>query len=136
MGNISTDQKLQLIQMLRAENHNNRMAMRSRERLLYDTNPGGGMGTGGNFFPERELYALEQPQQKVQGSIFSSFRLRLVLSVFLFGAFLILDAGYGELAGISTEELRTEINRDFNLGLNGAFFDFENNFPYTLFYPK
>ena len=63
MGNISTDQKLQLIQMLRAENHNNRMAMRSRERLLYDANPGGGMGTGGNFFPERELYALEQPQR-------------------------------------------------------------------------
>ncbi|MCI6553965.1 MAG: hypothetical protein MR430_10605 [Lachnospiraceae bacterium] len=123
MGNISTEQKLQLIQRIRAESQSNRMTMRSRERLLYETGAG----------QEKELYALEQPMAEIHSRSFSSFRLRLVLSVVLFGGFLILDAGYGELAGISAEELRTEINRDFDTGLEGTFFDFKNSFPYTLF---
>lgn len=35
MGDISTEQKLQLVQMIRAESRDNRMKMRSRERMLY-----------------------------------------------------------------------------------------------------
>ena len=147
MGNISTDQKLQLVQQIRAENQENRMKMRSRERMLY-----GMEHQTKNYQMEqelplyhrgyydmkrvntpKELYAMEEQSGDIEGGSFSSFKLRLVLAVFLFAAFLILDSGSGKVAGISTAMLREEINKDFDTGLEEVVFDFENNFPYTLF---
>lgn len=141
MGNVSTEQKLQLVQMIRAENQDNRMKMRSREKMLY--------GTESNYEPEElplyargyvniqkkggELHAAESAALLEQGSSFSSFKLRLILAVALFTAFLVLDAGKGNIAGITTRQLLEEINRDFDAGLGEVVFDFENNFPYTLF---
>lgn len=131
MGNISTDQKLQLAQMIRAENRDNRMKMKSREKMLY--------GTENKYEPEelplysREVFALENNGESVEKPSFSSFKLRLALAVFLFAGFLILDAGGGNVAGITTKQLQEEINRDFDAGLDSIVFDFEDNFPYTLF---
>lgn len=146
MGKISTDQKLQLVQMIRAESQDNRMKMRSRERMLYGTDhkydyknypeelPLYTKGYYNNSgVQEKELYALEAQGGGVQREIFSSFRLRLVLAVLLFTAFLVIDAGSGNIAGISTDKMREEINKDFDTGLDEVVFDFENNFPYTLF---
>ncbi len=139
MGKISTDQKLQLVQRIRAESMDNRMRMRSRERLLY----GGGKteeelplfskgyhdyGKGG-----RELYALEEETAPAGEVSFSSFKFRLVLAAVLFTAFLLADSGSGSIAGFSTAAVREEINKDFDTGLDEVVFDFENNFPYTLF---
>lgn len=80
-----------------------------------------------------ELHAAESAALLEQGSSFSSFKLRLILAVALFTAFLVLDAGKGNIAGITTRQLLEEINRDFDAGLGEVVFDFENNFPYTLF---
>lgn len=132
MGNVSTEQKLQLVQMIRAENQDNRMKMRSREKILY--------GTESKYEPadlplytKGELYAAEGAAAIEQSSSFSSFKLRLVLAVALFAAFLILDAGDGNVAGITTKQLQEEINKDFDTGLEEVVFDFEDNFPYTQF---
>lgn len=143
MGNISTDQKLQLVQMIRAESQDDRMKMRSRERMLYGTEnkykykmeepplytKGYYEGAGGR----KEVYALENSGEEPAGASFSSFKLRLVIAVFLFAGFLILDAGGGNIAGITTKQVREEINKDFDTGLDSIVFDFEGNFPYTLF---
>lgn len=43
------------------------------------------------------------------------------------------DAGEGRIGGISTEEMREEMNKDFDAGLEEVVFDFEDSFPYTLF---
>lgn len=147
MGNISTDQKLQLVQQIRAENQENRMKMRSRERILYGMDyqvknyqqeqeiP---LYSRGYYNEKRsntvkELYATQEQTGNIGSGSFSSFKLRLVLAVFLFAAFLVLDSGSGNIAGISTTALREEINKDFDTGLEEVVFDFENNFPYTLF---
>lgn len=42
MGNITSEQKLQLVQMIRAEHKDNRTRMRSRERMLYGAELGDG----------------------------------------------------------------------------------------------
>ena len=139
MGKFSTDQKLQLVQRIRAESQDNRMRMRSRERLLY----GGGRqeeelplyskgyhdyGKGG-----RELYALEENAVHAEEISFSSFKLRLVIAAVLFTVFLLADSDSGSIAGFSTAAVQEEINKDFDTGLDEVVFDFENNFPYTLF---
>lgn len=142
MGKFSTDQKIQLVQRIRAESMDNRMRMRSRERMLYGTS-----GKAEEEFPlysrgyhdfgrsgrEGELYALEENGGNAAEGSFSSFKLRLVLSVVLFTGFLLADAGSGMIAGISTAAVREEINKDFDTGLEEVVFDFEDSFPYTLF---
>lgn len=141
MGNVSTEQKLQLIQMIRAENQDNRMKMRSREKMLYGTEtkyepdelPLYAKGYVAVNTKNKELYAAENAAIAEHVSSFSSFKLRLLLAVILFTAFLVLDAGNGTIAGITTRQLQEEINKDFDTGLDKVVFDFENNFPYTLF---
>lgn len=145
MGNISTDQKLQLVQQIRAENQENRMKMRSRERIIYGTQAKNhayeegmplyyrGSWEGNYAHTDKELYAMEEKGSDGEAVTCSSFKLRLVLAVFLFASFLILDSGIGNVAGISTTALCEELNKDFDTGLDEVVFDFENNFPYTLF---
>ena len=141
MGKFSTDQKIQLVQRIRAENMDNRMRMRSRERMLYGTSGKEeefplysrgyhDLGKGGR---DGELYALEENGGNAAEGSFSSFKLRLVVSAALFTAFLLADAGSGMIAGISTAAVREEINKDFDTGLEEVVFDFEDSFPYTLF---
>lgn len=141
MGNISTDQKLQLAQMIRAESQDNRMKMRSRERMLYGTESSKNdvelpLYTNGYYDTkgrrETELHALEE--QNHQGEVgFSSFKFRMVLAAACFTCFLLLDTGGGNIAGITTEQLREEINKNFDTEFSEVVFDFEHNFPYTLF---
>ena len=140
MGKVSTDQKLQLVQRIRAESIDNRMRMRSRERLLYGTEAKAEdeiplYGKYHDFGDRRgkELYALEEADGFGAQAPFSSFKLRLVLAAILFTVFLVADADGGTIAGISTAAVREEINKDFGSGLDEVIFDFEHNFPYTLF---
>lgn len=138
MGKITANQKLQLIRSIREESLDNRMKMRHRERLLY-----GAESKMGEELPvyskgyygsgERELYALEEGGIPVQGNSFSSFKLRLILAVALFCVYLVADAGEGRIGGISTDVMREEMNKDFDARLEEVVFDFEDNFPYTLF---
>ena len=137
MGKVSTNQKLQLIRSIREESQDNRMRMRHRERILY-----GIEHKAGDELPvyrkeyyeggEGELYATEAGVP-ANGNSFSSFKLRMVLSVVLFCAFLAADASEGKRAGVSTEYVREEINKDFDADFEEVVFDFEDNFPYTLF---
>ncbi|NLL77598.1 MAG: hypothetical protein GX235_10195 [Clostridiales bacterium] len=122
------------------------MKMRSRERMLYGTDtkydqdelPLYARGYYGEYKDkkENELYALENKKEDMVPHSFSSFRLRLIIAVLLFAGFLFLDTGEGNIAGITTTQLKEEINRDFDTGLDEVVFDFEHNFPYTLFNDK
>lgn len=138
MGKITTNQKLQLIRSIREESRDNRMKMRHRERLLYGTESKMGddmplYSKGYYGDGERELYALEEGGIPAGGNSFSSFKLRLVLAIAFFCVYLVADAGEGTIAGISTDVMREEMNKDFDAGLEEVVFDFEDNFPYTLF---
>ncbi len=138
MGKFSTDQKLQLVQKIRAESQDNQLRMRSRERLLYggrqeEELPLYSKGYHDYARGSRELYALEEGTDHAETGSFSSFKFRLVIAAFLFTAFLLADSGSGSIAGFSTAEVLEEINKDFDTGLDEVVFDFEHNFPYTLF---
>lgn len=140
MGNVSTDQKLQLVQMIRAENQDNRLKMRSREKMLYGTEINHEVDELPLYMKgyysgrtEKELNTIDNSKEKINSFSFSSFKLRLVLAVILFAGFLMLDAGYGSIPGFTTKQLHEEINKDFDNGLESIVFDFEHNFPYTLF---
>lgn len=147
MGNITTEQKLQLVQQIRAEHQDNRMTMRNRERMLYGTERQAGncsyeeklpLYSRGYYDerslkPAKELSAMEEGCGQTTTGGSPGFKLRLILAAFLFGTFLMIDTGSGAIAGISTETLLEEMNRDFDTGLEQVVFDFEDNFPYTLF---
>lgn len=138
MGKVSTNQKLQLIRSIREENQDNRMRMRHREKILYgiEHKPEEELPVYRKGYEEgrgQELYALEEGGSPAYGNSFSSFKLRMILSVALFCTFLAADAGEGKIAGISTESVRKEINKDFDADFEEVVFDFEDNFPYTLF---
>lgn len=116
------------------------MRMRSRERILYGT------GKAEEELPlyargyydgrEKELYALEEGGIPIQAGSFSSLKIRFMLAAVLFCVFLVADAGGGNIGGVSTEYLRKEINKNFDAGFEEVVFDFEDNFPYTLFNDK
>ena len=138
MGKITANQKLQLIRSIREESLDNRMKMRHRERLLYGTESKTGdemplYSKGYYGGGEKELYALEEGGIPVTGNSLSSFKIRLVLAAALFCVYLVADAGEGRIGGTSTEEMREEMNKDFDAGLEEVVFDFEDSFPYTLF---
>ena len=138
MGKVSTNQKLQLIRSIRAESQDNRMAMRNRERILYGIESKAGeelplYAKGYYDGREKELYALEDGSSAMQRGSFSFFKLRLMLSAVLFCVFLVADSGSGNIGGFSTDMIREEINKDFDAGFDEVVFDFEDNFPYTLF---
>lgn len=147
MGNISTEQKLLLVQQIRAENQENRMKLRSRERILYGVEHpvknssyeqeiplyARGHYDTKNINTEKELYAMEVQSNGMEGGTFTSFKLRLILAVILFAVFLLCDTGNIKVAGLSMTIVQEEINKDFDIGLEEVVFDFENNFPYTLF---
>lgn len=89
MGNVDTDTKLRLIQDIRQQTQYNRIKCREREHFLYGSSL---------ELPKGELYGTENASLKEtannaafpQGSKgkMSSFRIRLMLSVILFGAFI------------------------------------------------
>ena len=138
MGKVSTNQKLQLIRSIRAESQDNRMAMRNRERILYGIESKAGeelplYAKGYYDGREKELYALEDGSIPMQRGSFSFFKLRIMLSAVLFCVFLVADSGSGNIGGFSTDMIREEINKDFDAGFDEVVFDFEDNFPYTLF---
>lgn len=138
MGKVSTNQKLQLIRSIRAESQDNRMAMRNRERILYGVESKAGeelplYAKGYYDGREKELYALEDGSIPMQRGSFSFSKLRLMLSAVLFCVFLVADSGSGNIGGFSTDMIREEINKDFDAGFDEVVFDFEDNFPYTLF---
>lgn len=143
MGDISTEQKLQLVQMIRAENRDNRIKMRSREKLLYGTDNGRNddelpLYSKGYYKIEngrnKEMHALESESKAEEGNSRFGLRLRIMLAAVLFTGFLVMDASGGKVGGISSEQLREEINKNFDTQFSEVTFDFEHNFPYTLFH--
>lgn len=109
---ISTDTKLQLVQMIRTENQNNRMKMQSRERLLN--------------------YGYVTPEQLAgsdsEYSPFFGLRIRLALSFLIFLAFFFLDYTNTKIGTIGTKEILSAINTTMDINS----IDFIQDFTYTL----
>ncbi len=109
---IPTDTKLQLVQMIRTENQENRMKMQSREKLL----------NYGYVTPERLSVSDSEHNP------FLGLRIRLALSFLIFLAFFFLDYTNTKIGTIGTKEILSAINSKMDINS----IDFIQDFTYTL----
>lgn len=116
---VPVDKKLRIAQYIRAENMDNRMKIRQRERLLYglDSNPliwrkGESMRMDESLragMDERNgLYSEEIPN-----GVSGTFRLRMAAAIILFIGFLLCDAGQYKIFGYSMNDVYGMISEDY-----------------------
>ena len=101
----NTQRRLELMRLIREENHNNQMRIRTREEILYGKSDSYG-GFDDYGYP---LSAAEysRPDESVH---MSSFGLRLVIAVLLFGIFYFCRGQDISIAGISTQQIEAAVN--------------------------
>lgn len=101
MKNVSSEQKLQLIQQIRSRYNEDRYDMRERERILYGRE---------SVRPwEEDDMDPEREQQRPQ----STFRLRILLAVLLFAAVVMMDSNKTSLGGLTAEKIYQIISADY-----------------------
>ena len=94
MNDVTTEQKLQLVQQIRAKYNENRYDMYNREQILYGR-------------------AAQNHQRPESSKMPSSFRFRLLLSVILVVLLYAMDVNEISLAGITTEKIAEMISADY-----------------------
>lgn len=136
MSEITTEQRLRLVQQIRQEHNQNRQAIQSRERILYGREAGGQSGflQGNMAFQEFQNadYTLEKEEGVFvpQGTIpQSTFGLRMLIAALLFVGFFFLESTQINLGTLDAEVIRTEVNRYSGMEIN--LFDFMDNITYT-----
>lgn len=102
MRDVSTEQRLRLIQQVRSRYHENQYDLSNRERILYGKSFSGEIP--GNMPPE-EPGADSRP--------FSSFKLRLMIAVLLGITVISMDRNQIKIAGITSEQIYQAISADF-----------------------
>lgn len=109
MDHVSTDTKLKLAQMIRMENQENRMKMRSREQLV-------------NYGYRTNAFTDPQPHP------FLGLRLRIGAAFLLFLGFLFLDYTGIKMGNIGAGDIVSWINTEIDL----SSIDFIEKVAYTL----
>lgn len=126
MSNASTDRRLQLVQKIRQEQNQNRQAIKTRERILYGE-------------PEKQSWGEPEPEAldefgkdraDGEGMQPSSFGLRMLIALLLFGGYFFLARSQSSIAGLDADRILSEINRYSGVEIN--LFDFIDNITYTL----
>ena len=98
----NTQRRLELMRLIREENHNNQMRIRTREEILYG----------------------KSPDESVH---MSSFGLRLVIAVLLFGIYYFCRGQDISIAGITAQQIEAAVNVQ-----ETKLVDFISQFPYIL----
>lgn len=109
---VTTDQKLELVRTIRAQNEYNRRICKSREHLLYAEIPGD---------RSSEIYGLEaEPQDALQSQdtpkkLFGGFRFRFVMAIALFLAFVFWDQQQSSFFGYTKDKLQKIITQSIDM---------------------
>lgn len=103
MRDVTTEQRLRLIQQVRSRYHENQYDLSNRERILY------GKSYTGEIPPGTEQ-DVPDPGAKPP---FSSFKIRLMLAVLLSAAVISMDRNHIKIAGITSEQIYQAISADF-----------------------
>ncbi len=113
------DKKLKLAQYIRAENMDNRMRIRQRERLLYglDSTPLI-LRKGESMRMEESLRAGMDERnglypEEIPNGVSGTFGLRMAAAVILFIGFLLCDAGQYKIFGYSMNDVYGMISEDY-----------------------
>lgn len=117
MGKVNADKKLELIRTIRMQNQYNRQLFRSRENLIYSDDPSARHGEV--YGLESVAYPVSQPvirggneKQEAGGGILKGFRLRFIIAMGLFLAFVYCDIRNIQIGSVSTDYLYRIINEN------------------------
>ncbi len=99
MKNVSSEQKLELIQQIRSRYNEDRYDLRDRERILY----------GRESVRPWEEDGADPEQERPQ----STFRLRVLLAVLLFAAVVMIDSNKTSLWGLTAEKIYQILSADY-----------------------
>ena len=102
MRDVTTEQRLRLIQQVRSRYHENQYDLSNRERILY-----------GKSFPRESFDSTEQDGADADLKPFSTFKIRLVIAVLLGAAVISMDRNNIKIAGITSEQIYQAISADF-----------------------
>lgn len=109
---VPVERKMKLAQYIRAENMDNRMKIRQREKILYGTEAMPPLWNKGEPLRMREYMengeGTEEPAPES-----NTFRLRMAAAILLFIGFLLCDAGQYQLFGYSMNDIYGMISEDY-----------------------
>lgn len=109
---VPVEKRIKLAQYIRAENMDNRMKIRQREKILYGTENMPPLFHKGEPLRMTEYMGsgdgTEEPVPDV-----STFRLRMAAAILLFIGFLLCDAGQYRLFGYSMNDIYGMISEDY-----------------------
>lgn len=110
---IPVEKKIKLAQYIRAENMDNRMKIRQREKLLYGTESSLPLWDKGETSFRREDYLFTEPgPEDIPPDTTNTFRLRMAAAILLFIGFLLCDAGQYKVFGYSMNDVYAMISED------------------------
>ncbi len=124
MNEITSQQRLELLNHIRQEHNHNRQTIRSRENLIYNTNNNNGL--------LGDTYSSEIPKTDIftENSSHSTFGIRMLIAALLLVGYFFLESSNINLGFLDAEVIRTEVNRYAGTEIN--IFDFMDDFTYTL----
>ena len=113
---VPVEKRIKLAQYIRAENMDNRMKIRQREKILYGTdtmpplwNKGDSLRAEGYFGPDENTGAGMENTS-------NTFKFRMAMAIVLFIGFLLCDAGQYKVFGYSMNDIYGMLSEDyFNL---------------------
>lgn len=103
MSNVTTEQRLRLVQQVRSRYNENRYDMYNREKILY----------GRASYPEELDPAVAGMEPMDPSMPVSTFRLRLLLAVLLFAAVVAMDINEISISGVTAEKIVEAISMDY-----------------------
>lgn len=104
MSKVETERKLELVRHIRMQNQDNRAKCREREQLLYGIQVP---------FSQNERYNAEIVEEPSFSAQVSSFRLRFVVAILLFAAFVFFDKNQMDIFGMTMEEIYLWMQQSF-----------------------
>lgn len=119
MGKISADKKLELIRSIRMQNQYNRQLFKSREDLIYSDDPS--LRRGEIYGLESAAYPVKEDVSRMKNmagrpepgsGMFRSFRIRFLIAMGLFLAFVYCDIRRIPIGSVTTDDLYRIINED------------------------
>ncbi len=102
MRDVTTEQRLRLIQQVRSRYNENQYDLSNRERILY-----------GKSFSGEIADSERQENPEAYPRPFSSFKLRLLIAVLLGAAVISMDRNQIKIAGITSAQIYQAISADF-----------------------
>lgn len=102
MRDVTTEQRLRLVQQVRSRYHENQYDLSNRERILY-----------GKSFVREAPESFQQELPDTDPKPVSSFKLRLMIAILLGAAVISMDRSNAKIAGITSEQIYQAISADF-----------------------